>query len=66
MREIRNAYKILVRKLKERIHFGDLGADVRLITRWILNKYDADWIRVADDNVQELTAVNIVMNLRVP
>jgi hypothetical protein len=36
--EIRNAYKILVRKYKTKKHLRDLGIDGRIILKRILNK----------------------------
>jgi hypothetical protein len=38
MGEMRNAYKILVRKLKGRDHWEDLGVDGKIISEWILGK----------------------------
>jgi hypothetical protein len=38
MREMRNAYKILVENLKERDHTKDLGVDGRIVLEWIFGK----------------------------
>jgi hypothetical protein len=37
---IRKAYKILAVKINERAHMGDLGVDLRIILKRILNQYD--------------------------
>jgi len=52
--EMRNAYKSLVRKLKERDHAEDLGVDVRIILEWILGKQGREgwtgfiWLRIGN------------------
>jgi hypothetical protein len=33
-----NVSKILVRKVKRRNHFGDLGIDERIILKWMVEK----------------------------
>jgi hypothetical protein len=38
MGEIRNAYKILVRKPEGNDYFGDMRVDGRQILKWILKK----------------------------
>jgi hypothetical protein len=39
MEEMRNAYRILVGKLKGRDHLDDLGVDTRIMLKWILKKF---------------------------
>jgi hypothetical protein len=52
MGEMRNVYKILVRKPEGNNHSDDLGVDVRIILEWILAKQDEKlwtaciWFRV--------------------
>jgi hypothetical protein len=36
MRNMRNEYKILVRKPKGKKHLGDLGKHERILLKWIL------------------------------
>ena len=36
--EGRGVYRVLVRYLRERGYWGDLGADGRIILRWIFRK----------------------------
>jgi hypothetical protein len=47
----------------------DVAVDGMKILKWISKKYvvceNVDWIRVAQDTVQWLAPVNMVMNLRV-
>jgi len=38
MRELRNAYKILIGNPEGRDHLGELGVDGRIILKWILKK----------------------------
>ena len=54
--------------LRERDHWGDPGADGRIILRWIFRKYGCggmDWIELAQDRDRWQALVNVVMNLRV-
>jgi len=53
--------------LRERDHWGDTGADEKIILRWIFRKWDVggmDWIELARDRWRAL--VNAVINLQVP
>jgi len=55
--------------LKERDHWGDPGADLRIVLRWIFRKWDVegmDWIELAQDRHMLRALVNAVMNLWVP
>jgi hypothetical protein len=45
MGEMRNAYTILVGKLKEKDHLGDLGEDGMVILKWILKDRMQRWRR---------------------
>jgi hypothetical protein len=38
MTEMRNEYKILVRKLEGRDHSEDLGVDGKMVLEWVLGK----------------------------
>jgi hypothetical protein len=38
MRELRNAYKILIGNPEGRDHLGELGVDGRIILKWILKE----------------------------
>ena len=40
MGEERGAYRVLVRKLRERAHWGDLGVDGWIILGWISRRWD--------------------------
>jgi hypothetical protein len=43
-RERRGAYGVLMRKLRERDHLGDVGVYGRIILEWILKKADGrEW-----------------------
>jgi hypothetical protein len=61
-------YRFSWGNLKERDHWGDRGADGRIILRCIFRKWDVgvrtglNWLRIGTG--REL--VNAVMNLRVP
>jgi len=57
--------------LRKRDHWGDPGADGRIILRWIFRKWgvgggDMDWMELAQDRDRWRALVNAVMNLRVP
>jgi hypothetical protein len=69
MREMRNAYKVLFRKPKgkrllQRLRHGweDDNNNVELIET---GHEDVDTIRLAQDRVEWLALVNIVMNLHI-
>jgi hypothetical protein len=65
MRQMRNAYSILVRKLKRRDHLEDIGVDGRIILEWVLEKYGVkivDWMHLAQDKDQWRALVNTVIN----
>jgi hypothetical protein len=50
--EGRGVYRVLVRNLRKRDHWGDSGVDGRIILRWIFRKFDVggmDWIGLAQD-----------------
>jgi hypothetical protein len=55
--------------LTERDHFEDPGVDGRLISMWIIRKWNEvegmDWIDLAQDRDRWRAPVNAVMNLRV-
>ena len=54
--------------LRDRDHWGDLGAYGKIILRWIFRKWDVgrmDWIELAQDRDKWRAFVNAVMNLRV-
>jgi len=52
MEESRDAYRVLVGNLKERVHLRYPGLDGRIILRWIFRKWDVgvwtglSWLRV--------------------
>ena len=53
--------------LREGDHWGDPGADGRIILRWIFRKCDVggmDWIELAQDGDRWRALVTAVMNLR--
>jgi len=37
IKELKCAYKILVGRLEGRYHFEDVGVDLKIILKWILN-----------------------------
>jgi hypothetical protein len=41
----------------------DLGLDERIILRWILKKWDVNWIHLAQDRFQLWALMTAVMNL---
>jgi hypothetical protein len=58
---MRNAYKIMVGKLKGRCHSEDLGVDGTIILEWILEEIGlegVDWINLAQDMDQCRVLVN--------
>jgi len=56
--------------LKERDHWGDPGADGRIIVRWIFRKWDvgvltgSSWLRIGKGGGGG-AVLNAVMNLRI-
>jgi hypothetical protein len=68
--EIRNAYRILLRKHEGRRHSEDPGIDGRTVLKWISRKYAwcevVGCIHVSQDSDQWQVLVDAVMNLHVP
>jgi len=52
--------------LRKRDHWGDPGADGRIILRWIFRKWVVMGYGLAQDRDRWRALVNAVMNLRVP
>jgi hypothetical protein len=52
--------------LRERDHWGDPGADGRIILRCIFRKWGIDWIKLAQDRGRWRALVNAVMKPWVP
>ena len=52
----------------EQDNLKDLGVDVRIILKWIFEKWDVDmnWIDLAEYRDRWRAVVNAVMNLQVP
>ena len=44
MEEGRVVHKVLVGNLRERYHWGDQDVDGRIILRWILRKWEGEWV----------------------
>jgi hypothetical protein len=65
-REMRMSTKFWLQSLKERDNSQHLGIDVRIILKWILKKEGVDRIQIAEDRVQWMALVNMVMNLWIP
>ena len=69
MEDQMGVYRVLVGNLKETDHWGDPGADGRIILRLIFRKWDVGiWTGVGlpQDRDRWRTIVSAVMNLRVP
>jgi hypothetical protein len=68
MGKMRCSYRVLLRKLRERVHFKDTGVVGRIIFKWIFKKWvgGLEWIAVAQNRDMGRAAVNVVMNIRVP
>jgi hypothetical protein len=63
MREMRNAYKILVGNLTERDHPEEVGIDERIMSRVYLRERqweDVEWIRLAQDRDQWQVLMNMM------
>ena len=59
----------MVKKRRERHHWGDLGVDGWIILGWILRRWGCgyvEWIELAQERDTWRTLVSAVMNLRVP
>jgi len=52
MAEVKNVYKILVRKPEETDHLEDLGEDGKVILEWILGKWMGRCELVASGSIQ--------------
>jgi hypothetical protein len=48
---MRNAYKILFIKCEEKYHLRYVGADGRIILKWILKKRCVVWIHLVQDGL---------------
>jgi hypothetical protein len=62
-KEKRNAYGIQVEKLKERNHLEDLGVEMRIILKRIINKLDE---RTWTGSIKRRVVVNAVKKILVP
>jgi hypothetical protein len=53
---------------QKRDNFGDLGAEGRIILKWISREIcdDVDWINLAEDTEMWRVLVNMVMNIWLP
>jgi len=62
------AYRVLVKKLRERDHLEDLSIDERITLKWIFKLQDGrvEWTHLAQDRNRWRALVNIVINLRFP
>ena len=68
---IRLWHRVLLGKPEGGNHLEDPGVDGKIISKWILEKWDGgggrtDWIDPAQDRHRWLALVNAVMNLQVP
>jgi len=66
---MRNAYNILVGKLKGQDHSENLDVDVKTMLEWILREMVrecVDLIHLAHETDHWRALMNMVMNLRVP
>jgi hypothetical protein len=66
MVEMRHACKILAGEPQGKRPLWSYRPDGRIILKWILVCEGVDWINLVRDRVEWRTAVNTVMNLRVP
>jgi hypothetical protein len=68
MENRRSAYRFLVQDLRERDHLEDLSRDWRIISKWILKKWDGNigWIDLAQSRGRWWARVGAVKNFWVP
>jgi len=65
MREVRNAYRILLENLKGRNRLEVLGIDEMIILDWIENGKIVNWMHLTQDMDQWQAVMNMVINLQV-
>jgi hypothetical protein len=65
MEETRKAYKTIVRNPEEKRPL-ERHVNGRILLKWILKKWDVDWIHVAQNRYQWQAVLNTTMSLWVP